>query len=135
MLLDSGEGPRGYFDVLMRLKKPPDTIFYDNACHLQTYAMTREPHFFWGTRFIIDDFHASNHTECSRLCRTVYWPDLQEHNTSVMEQHNSRLREVSDNMIFMNIPNYPNTLECFMILSNDDVVRRRESGEKFPRRR
>jgi len=126
MLIDSGQGPRGYFDVLMRQKKPPDTIFYDNACLLQTYAMTREPHLFWGCRFIINDFDACNHTECSKLCRTVHLPDLKHYNTSFMKLHNARQCAGSDDMIFMNLPNFLNTMECCMVLSNEDVERRRD---------
>jgi hypothetical protein len=137
MLLDSGEdGARGYFDILMRLKKPPEIILFDDACLLQTYAMTREPHLFWGCRFIINDFDACNHTECSKLCRTVHLPDLKHYNTSVNEQHNARIRQskAAYNMPFMNLPNYLNTLECHMELTNDQSDKTHKEGEKLSSR-
>ena len=47
--------------IQSRFPNPPEVIFYDNACHLFAYCMARDPLFFFGTIFLIDQLHWKNH--------------------------------------------------------------------------
>lgn len=119
--LDSGESSRHFFDMARRKDAPPPIMVYDNACALHAYAMTREPHFFWGTRFLIDKFHCEDHVACTPLYHPKWWNRTSSVNgliTATMEQHNSRLQSTSKHMQFMKMPNALNHLEAFCELCN-----------------
>lgn len=59
------EGRDDVFSALYtRWEKAPRVIIYDFACALQPYCMLREPEFFQNSLFVIDKFHAADHTKC-----------------------------------------------------------------------
>jgi hypothetical protein len=76
----------------------PKTVVYDFACALGPYCMTREPDFFANTRFLIDHFHSTGHSKCSRACfLTTYTnvdPGLAKINSSAAECGNGGIRKI-----------------------------------------
>jgi hypothetical protein len=64
--IPSGEGRNDVFSAMVtRWAVPPKRVIYDFACALGPYCMTREPDFFADTQFLIDGFHAKDHTKCA----------------------------------------------------------------------
>ncbi|KAF8515124.1 hypothetical protein BU17DRAFT_76913 [Hysterangium stoloniferum] len=67
----------------------PKIIVYDFACQLAPYCLIHEPGYFGQTRFVVDEFHASDHTKCSRTSHAgfvmQYDPQLQAINTRATE--------------------------------------------------
>lgn len=96
--IDAYESPRAVFDVIfMRFAEAPLCVVYDNACHLSLYCALREPWFFQNVLFIIDRFHAKNHKldVCSAVHNAAIYPSLNDYNTQLMEQFNSRFDALS----------------------------------------
>ena len=96
--IDAYESPRAVFDVIfMRFVRPPQCVVYDNSCHLSLYCALREPSFFRDVSFIVDRFHARNHK--LEICSTAHNAQLDSrldrYNTQLMEQLNSRFKELS----------------------------------------
>jgi len=59
------EGRNDVFSMLCtQWEKAPKIVVYDFACALQPYYMLRESEFFQDTLFVINAFHAPNHTRC-----------------------------------------------------------------------
>ncbi|HIB68232.1 MAG TPA: hypothetical protein EYO33_24850 [Phycisphaerales bacterium] len=66
MKLDKGESTCGLVRLFVQFfRKAPELILYDNSCMLGRVATARFPSFFAGTSFLIDKFHAPNHSQCS----------------------------------------------------------------------
>lgn len=83
----------------------PKIVVYDFACQLAPYAYIREAEFFQHTRFIVDQFHFSGHTKCSRACSATYAmqhnPVLQVINTSAAEVGNSGAARICKSVSYM----------------------------------
>jgi len=63
------EGRNDVFSALLtHWRTPPSWVIYDYACALGPYCLTREPHFFKNTQFVIDDCHSNGHTKCGPAC-------------------------------------------------------------------
>jgi len=63
--LPVAEGRNDVFSALYtHWEKAPEIVVYDFACALEPYCMLREPEFFQDTLFVIDAFHAPDHTKC-----------------------------------------------------------------------
>ncbi|KAJ3570348.1 hypothetical protein NP233_g4468 [Leucocoprinus birnbaumii] len=71
----------------------PKRVVYDFSCALGPYCLLREPDFFVDMLFIIDNFHARDHTKCANACFASTYakldPELSEVNTSTAECGNS----------------------------------------------
>lgn len=89
------ESPRLAMQLLLALDLPDDDrtvhVFYDNACHLQTYVLRREPEFSLKFRFLIDRFHVVDHGSCSTSYHPKEYPWLASNNSMVCEQMHSVL--------------------------------------------
>lgn len=65
--IPTGEGRNDVFSAMItRWPVAPKRVVYDFACALGPYCLLRETDFFADTEFLIDTFHASGHTKCSR---------------------------------------------------------------------
>ncbi|KAJ7740000.1 hypothetical protein DFH07DRAFT_751867 [Mycena maculata] len=101
-----GEGRNDVFSALItRWEKPPKRVIYDFACALGPYCMTREPQFFSGTQFLIDDFHSVGHTKCSAAAFLKTYcnvdPRLSHINSSAGECGNSGIARVRKSVSYM----------------------------------
>ncbi|KAJ7233197.1 hypothetical protein C8J57DRAFT_1195912 [Mycena rebaudengoi] len=101
-----GEGRNDVFSALItRWEKPPKRVIYDFACALGPYCMTREPLFFSGTQFLIDDFHAIGHTKCAPAAFLKTYcavdPRLGYINSSAGECGNSGISRVRKSVSYM----------------------------------
>lgn len=67
--------------------------------------MTREPDFFADTLFVIDDFHAQDHTKCSPAAFLKSYcnadPRLSSVNSSAGECGNSGLKKIRKSVSYM----------------------------------
>lgn len=93
--MDSGESPRCFVNAIFnRFPVAPRILFYDNACHLQLYAMHRYWHYFFQTRFLCDKFHATNHSTCCVRYRPAAYmgDDISGANTQAVEQVNGLMK-------------------------------------------
>ena len=83
----------------------PKVVIYDFACQLAPYSLLREPQFFRNTRFLVDQFHASGHTKCSKASSSTYAmqfdPALQVINTSAAEVGNSGAAKIRKSISYM----------------------------------
>ncbi|KAF8511263.1 hypothetical protein BU17DRAFT_77530 [Hysterangium stoloniferum] len=84
----------------------PKIIVYDFACQLAPYFLICEPGYFGQTCFVVDEFHASDYTKCSRASHVSfvmqYDPQLQAINTSAAEEvGNSGASKIRKNVSYM----------------------------------
>ena len=83
----------------------PKIVVYDFTCQLAPYCLLREPQFFRDTRFLVDQFHASGHTKCSRASSSTYVMqfdlNLQVINTSAVEVGNSGAAKIQKSVSYM----------------------------------
>ena len=96
VFMDSGESPRTFFNIMLnRFSCAPPIVFYDNACHLQSYAMHRCPWFFFNTRFICDKLHQFNHSTCCWRYKCGQHTDIPviTANTQAVEQVNNTVKD------------------------------------------
>lgn len=128
------EGRNDVFSALYtRWKVAPSVICYDFACALQPYCLLREPEFFQNTLFVIDDFHAPDHTKCgassflSTYCKTN--PLLHRINSSAGECGNSGLARIRKSVSYMGQDRA--VIYCMVFLSvwNRHRIRQMERNE------
>ena len=94
-VLTSPESCKDVYETLStRFKVLPKLIIYDNACHLFEYCVNRNPSLFKETKFMSDNLHWQNHTNCS----TVFDPRTYKLNinTVLHESQNKRLRKLKE---------------------------------------
>ena len=92
VLLESAESCEYVYSTLVsRFKVIPKTIIYDNACNLSEYCMNRAPHLFMDTKFFVDAFHYSGHTNCCRSFNSFLHKSLYKISSVVHEQKNALL--------------------------------------------
>ena len=74
-IMPDAESPRTIFDLLYtHLQQPPELFMMDNGCNVHLFVKGREPQHFSSTRFLIDEFHYRDHTNCSHGYRSgTYW--------------------------------------------------------------
>ncbi|KAJ7693704.1 hypothetical protein B0H17DRAFT_932671 [Mycena rosella] len=101
-----GEGRNDVFSALItRWETPPKRVIYDFACALGPYCMIREPDFFCGTQFLIDDFHSVGHTKCSAAAFLKTYcnvdPRLSHINSSAGECGNSGITRIRKSVSYM----------------------------------
>ena len=106
-VLRSCESPRHPFEIFTtRFDRPPAVIVYDNACHLHTYCLNREPKRFQTTRFVVDRFHWRGHKGCSLGYCMDQYTALHSLNSQVNEQANAGLQHIKGQLAYMSIDNF-----------------------------
>ncbi|KIK55617.1 hypothetical protein GYMLUDRAFT_175271, partial [Collybiopsis luxurians FD-317 M1] len=100
------EGQNNVFSALVtQWPKAPDWMAYDFACALGPYCWMQEPDFFADTQFIIDGFHLSRHTKCSKASFLKTYanvdPTLAKINSSAVECSNSGLAQICKSISYM----------------------------------
>ena len=90
------EGWNDVFSALyMHWPTAPKVVVYDFACQLAPYSLLWEPQFFCNTQFLVNQFHASGHTKCSKASSLTYAmqfdPNLQVINTWFSEKNANRV--------------------------------------------
>lgn len=104
--IPKSEGRNDVFSAMVtRWPEPPKHVIYDFACSLGPYCMLREPKFFANTKFLIDNFHTSNHTKCDRAwflsSYSAVYPQLAKVNSSAAECGNSGLHRIRKSISYM----------------------------------
>jgi hypothetical protein len=83
----------------------PKIVVYDFACQLAPYCLVREAKYFSNTKFLIDEFHAHDHTRCGSACFASNYmrfnPDIRAVNTSAGECGNKGLKRIRKSVSFM----------------------------------
>jgi len=94
--------------MLISLHAAPPAVFYDNACHLHTYALSREAAFFRDCYFGVDAFHVQKdqHKVCSRNYDVTEQPAHCAVNTEACEQWNRFLVNLKPFCSFMKQENF-----------------------------
>lgn len=105
-IIPTCEGRNDVFSALYtHWPTAPKVVVYDFACQLAPYCLLQEPQFFRETRFLVDQFHASGHTKCSRASSSTYTmqfdPNLQVINTSAAEVGNSGAAKIRKSVSYM----------------------------------
>ena len=105
-VIPTSEGRNDVFSAIYaHWPTAPKVVVYDFACQLAPYCLLREPRFFRDTRFLVDQFHASGHTKCSRASSSTYAmqfdPNLQVINTSAAEVGNSGAAKIRKSVSYM----------------------------------
>jgi len=117
-LLLRHESPASPFEVLeTRFPIGPELVVYDNACHLNNYALNRDPKRYSATRFRIDRMHTKNHTTCSN---GYALREFDEINSQMVEQNNSRLATLRAQLSYMNVRNFLVHCAIFLASTNED---------------
>ena len=100
------EGRNDIFSAMVtRWPTAPKRVIYDFACSLGPYSMLREPLFFAETSFLIDHFHSTGHSKCSRACFLSEYantdPSLSEINSSAAECGNGGIKKIRKSVSYM----------------------------------
>ncbi|KAJ3562493.1 hypothetical protein NP233_g9533 [Leucocoprinus birnbaumii] len=104
--IPKSEGRNDVFSALVtRWPKAPKRIIYDFACALGPYCVLREPDFFADSHFMIDNFHARDHTKCAPACFSSTYatidPAVSDINTSAAECGNSTILQIRKAVSYM----------------------------------
>jgi hypothetical protein len=124
-----GEGRNDVFSALFtRWEKAPKNVVYDFTCALGPYCMTREPHFFADTKFLIDGFHAKGHTKCSPAAFLSTYSDidprLDQINSSAGECGNGGLARIRKSVSYMSQDRAIFFTKAFLSIWNRHRIRR-----------
>ncbi|GMS95758.1 hypothetical protein PENTCL1PPCAC_17933, partial [Pristionchus entomophagus] len=119
-LLTSSEGPRSLFRLFVTRFTPetmPSTIIYDNGCHASAYVISREPHLFRNTSFLIDRLHSANYKTCARTLHLREYdanPAMKKFNSQACEQYNALLRHVNHVLPFLRLNRFIKSVALFL---------------------
>ncbi|KIJ24236.1 hypothetical protein M422DRAFT_194900, partial [Sphaerobolus stellatus SS14] len=105
-IMPRAEGQSDVFSAIFcHWPKAPKVIVYDFACQLAPYCIIREPRFFGNTQFVVGEFHASDHTKCSKALHASFVmqhdPQIQLINTSAAEVGNSGASKIRKSVSYM----------------------------------
>uniref|UniRef100_A0A7M5XNQ1 Uncharacterized protein n=1 Tax=Clytia hemisphaerica TaxID=252671 RepID=A0A7M5XNQ1_9CNID len=101
-VMEKEESPNIPFTIFKtRLPTAPKYIIYDNACHLHTYALNRDPLYFQWTKFLVDRFHWRNHTACSLGYNMAFYSFLEKINSEINEQENAKVKKLKSQLAYM----------------------------------
>ncbi len=93
-LIDGAEGRKDPFAALFKFKEEaPKEMFYDNACQLNEYCLSREPKYFQSMRSWHDIFHGMTH-KCGLCFKCQRVKGLTSANSEICEQFNSYLKTI-----------------------------------------
>lgn len=105
-------------------------IVYDRACKLHTYALRREPAFFYDTVFRVDILHFVNHTACSEGYNPAIYrspatmskkTNAPFANTQVAEQFYARTAALRTAFAFMTQQHAQEFIRTFVALRNIEL--------------
>lgn len=104
--IPESEGRNDVFSAMVtRWLQAPKRVVYDFSCALGPYCMLREPDFFADTHFIIDNFHARDHTKCAPSCFASTYaevdPGVSQINTSAAECGNNLILRIRKSVSYM----------------------------------
>ena len=127
--IPQGEGRNDVFSAMItRWIVPPKTVVYDFACALGPYCMTREPKFFADTLFVVDGFHAKDHTKCSPAAFLSTYSDanprLARINSSAAECGNNGITRIRKSVSYMTQPRAISYTKVFLSVWNRIKIRR-----------
>lgn len=108
VILDKPESLRIVTQVLLtRFSKLPEYMIYDNGCNLHDYIINRYPNELANSRIFVDGFHFNSHKNCAHSYDSGSYPDLmQDINTSLAEQKNSRYSEMKLTSPFLKLSTF-----------------------------
>ena len=120
-LISGGEGRKDPFAALYKYTEvPPEELFYDFACGLSEYSLTREPKFFRNTRFWHDLFHGATHFACGDNFKSGAVKGLEGINTEICEQTNSYLQCLKYTASHLHQEHFMFFMQFFLHLWNED---------------
>ncbi|KXN92079.1 hypothetical protein AN958_09782 [Leucoagaricus sp. SymC.cos] len=94
-----------FLAMITRWPKAPKHIIYDFSCALAPYCLLQEPDFFANFLFMIDHFHAHDHTKCAPACFASTYAevnlDVAQINTSTVERGNSLIAHIRKLVSYM----------------------------------
>ncbi|KAK7015569.1 hypothetical protein VNI00_019063 [Paramarasmius palmivorus] len=127
--IPSAEGRNDVFSAIYtRFVKAPKVIVYDFACQLATYCLVREARFFRETLFLIDEFHAHDHTRCGQAFFASNWMRyndmVRQINTSAAECGNKGMKRIRKIVAYMNYENALVFTKAFLDVWNREVIMR-----------
>ncbi|KAJ7691985.1 hypothetical protein B0H17DRAFT_934571, partial [Mycena rosella] len=130
--IPQGEGRNDVFSAIITCwPQAPKRVIYDFACALGPYCMTREPHFFQDTQFVIDDFHASGHSKCSPAAFLKSYaqvdPRLARINTSAAECGNGGISRIRKAVSYMGQKRAIVFTQVFISIWNRVIIRKRRT--------
>ncbi|EKM75940.1 hypothetical protein AGABI1DRAFT_94560 [Agaricus bisporus var. burnettii JB137-S8] len=104
--IPQSEGRNNVFSAMItHWPVAPKCIIYDFSCALAPYCILCKPHFFADTTFMIDKFHARDHTKCAPACFASAYaefdPDVNIINTSAAECGNSLIARIRKSVSYM----------------------------------
>ncbi|XP_022111304.1 uncharacterized protein LOC110990561 isoform X2 [Acanthaster planci] len=106
-IMERFESPNVPFTLLLtRFATTPAVVMYDNACHLHSYCLNREPRHFRNAKFLIDSLHWPYHTACSSGYRLDAYPQYKMLNSQVAEQMNASLQRIKVQISYMKQDNF-----------------------------
>ncbi|KAI0638143.1 hypothetical protein C8Q77DRAFT_412950 [Trametes polyzona] len=123
------EGRNDVFSAIYtRFVKAPEIIVYDFACQLAPYSLVREARYFRQTRFLIDEFHARDHTKCGQACfasnSMQYDERVRSVNTSAAECGNQGLGRIRKSVSYMTYEHAVIYTKTFLDIWNRSITRR-----------
>ncbi|KAG6819651.1 hypothetical protein H0H93_009908 [Arthromyces matolae] len=129
--IPKGEGRNDVFSAMFtRWPKAPKRIIYDFACALGPYCMTREAAFFGESLFMIDEFHARDHTKCAPAAFAETYmavdPRIAHLNTSAAECGNGGLKRIRKSLSYMGQGNAIIYAKVFLSVWNRQRIRAKE---------
>jgi hypothetical protein len=114
--MDSAESCRTVCNLVMnRYEVAPLVIFYDNACHLQSYCMARDSEYWFNTIFLCDRFHEFNHSTCCRRYKSSEHPFTSAFNSSGVEQVNSVVKTRKNSIAWQGLTQAGNYMATFFL--------------------
>ncbi len=104
--IPESEGRNDVFSAMVtRWPQAPKRVVYNFSCALGPYYLLREPNFFADTHFIIDNFHARDHTKCAPACFASTYaevdPEVSQINTSTAECGNNIILRIRKSVSYM----------------------------------
>jgi hypothetical protein len=133
--IPKGEGRNDVFSAMYtRWPTAPKRVIYDFACALGPYCLTREPHFFGDTQFLIDDFHTSGHTRCSNAAFLKTYAEVDHRliriNSSAAECGNGGIARIRKSVSYMSQERAIQFTRTFIAIWNRLIIRRLEGWER-----
>ena len=113
-LISGGEGRKDPMCSLLKyMREAPPFIFYDNACQLSEYSLSRSPRFFSDSQVYHDNFHSFTHT-CSNVFTANGRVRNIASNTSICEQFNAYMANLKGVASGMKQEHFMFLVQCFV---------------------
>ncbi len=130
-LIKDAEGRKDPFSAITKyMPNPPEDLYYDFACGLSKYSLTREPDFWKNTRLWHDLFHGVGHV-CGSVFNTTRIQGMKAANTEICEQFNSYLQCIKYTGSHMSQEHFMLFTQFFIHLWNQDKTERFQNIAKL----